>query len=69
VLRGDPSTREFLVFWLRDDRVVAGMNVNIWDVNDVIERLIRERTVVDARILADPAAPLADVALAGKSRR
>jgi 3-phenylpropionate/trans-cinnamate dioxygenase ferredoxin reductase subunit len=69
VLRGDPASREFMVFWLRGDRLVAGMNVNIWDVNDVIERLIRERTVVDPRTLADPAAPLDDVALAGGGRR
>ncbi len=35
--------REFIAFWLREDRVVAGMNVNVWDVTDPIQRLIRER--------------------------
>ena len=58
VFRGDPAGREFIAFWLVEDRIVAGMNVNIWDVTDVIERLIRERVAVDDRRLADP-----DVAL------
>src|SRR4051794_11922526 len=58
IVRGDPATREFIAFWLRGDRVVAGMNVNVWDVVDPIQRLIRERVTVDERRLAD-----ADVAL------
>jgi 3-phenylpropionate/trans-cinnamate dioxygenase ferredoxin reductase component len=59
VFRGDPATREFMAFWLAGDRVVAGMNVNVWDVVDDVQRLIRSRTPVDDRRLADP-----DVALA-----
>ena len=43
VFRGDPASREFIAFWLAGDRVVAGMNVNVWDVVDPIQRLIRER--------------------------
>jgi len=58
VFRGDPATREFVAFWLTGDRVVAGMNVNVWDVIDPIQRLISERVAVDDRRLADP-----DVAL------
>jgi 3-phenylpropionate/trans-cinnamate dioxygenase ferredoxin reductase component len=58
VFRGDPGTREFVAFWLTGDRVVAGMNVNVWDVIDPIQRLISERVAVDDRRLADP-----DVAL------
>jgi 3-phenylpropionate/trans-cinnamate dioxygenase ferredoxin reductase component len=54
VFRGDPATREFIAFWLIEDRVVAGMNVNVWDVTDAIQRLIRERAAVDDRRLADP---------------
>ena len=42
VYRGDTEAREFIAFWLRDDRVVAGMNVNVWDVNEEVQRLIRE---------------------------
>ena len=38
VFRGDPASREFIAFWLADDRVVAGMNVNVWDVTDPIQR-------------------------------
>ena len=43
VFRGDPASREFIAFWLLGDRVVAGMNVNVWDVTDQIQRLIRAR--------------------------
>ena len=31
---------EFIAFWVADDHVVAGMNVNIWDVVDPIRELI-----------------------------
>jgi 3-phenylpropionate/trans-cinnamate dioxygenase ferredoxin reductase component len=58
VFRGDPATREFIAFWLRDDRVLAGMNVNVWDVTDAIERLIRARVAVDQRRLVDTDVPL-----------
>jgi 3-phenylpropionate/trans-cinnamate dioxygenase ferredoxin reductase subunit len=61
VFRGDPATREFIAFWLDGDRVVAGMNVNVWDVTDAIAALVRDRTPVDDRILADPAVPLDQV--------
>ena len=54
VFRGDPATREFVAFWIAEDRVVAGMNVGIWDVSDAIRRLIRERIAVTDRDLADP---------------
>ncbi len=40
VLRGDPSTCEFIAFWLREGRVIAGMNVNVWDVIEEIQVLI-----------------------------
>jgi 3-phenylpropionate/trans-cinnamate dioxygenase ferredoxin reductase subunit len=58
VFRGDPATREFIAFWLDGDRVVAGMNVNVWDVVDPIQRLIRGRIAVDDQRLADPDVPL-----------
>jgi 3-phenylpropionate/trans-cinnamate dioxygenase ferredoxin reductase subunit len=63
VFRGDPAAREFIAFWLLEDRVVAGMNVNVWDVTDPIQRLIRERVAVDDRRLADPDLPLEAVSL------
>jgi 3-phenylpropionate/trans-cinnamate dioxygenase ferredoxin reductase subunit len=62
VFRGDPATREFVAFWLAGDHVVAGMNVNVWDVTDPIKRLIGERAVVDDRLLADPDVPLDQLA-------
>jgi 3-phenylpropionate/trans-cinnamate dioxygenase ferredoxin reductase subunit len=61
LFRGDPASREFIAFWMTGDRVVAGMNVNVWDVTDPIQRLIRERVAVDDRRLADPDAPLDDL--------
>jgi 3-phenylpropionate/trans-cinnamate dioxygenase ferredoxin reductase component len=63
VFRGDPASREFIAFWVAGDRVVAGMNVNVWDVTDDIQRIIRARAVVDDRRLADTDVPLG--ALAG----
>ncbi|MGN7798115.1 NAD(P)/FAD-dependent oxidoreductase [Leifsonia sp. 22587] len=59
VFRGDVEAREFIAFWLRNDRVVAGMNVNVWDVQDDIQRLIRSAERVDADQLADQDVDLA----------
>ncbi|WP_232807082.1 FAD-dependent oxidoreductase [Geodermatophilus chilensis] len=61
VFRGDPGTGQFLAFWLHESRVLAGMNVNVWDVGDDIERLIRSRARVDSDRLADAGVPLAEV--------
>lgn len=38
--------------------MLAGMNVNVWDVTEPIQRLIRSRTQVDTEALADPHVPL-----------
>jgi 3-phenylpropionate/trans-cinnamate dioxygenase ferredoxin reductase subunit len=67
VLRGDPATREFIAFWLTGDHVLAGMNVNVWDVTDTIQHLIRERVPIDDRRLADPDVPLGDVTSVGRA--
>jgi 3-phenylpropionate/trans-cinnamate dioxygenase ferredoxin reductase component len=53
VFRGDTAAREFIAFWLRDGRVVAGMNVNIWDVNEHIQELVRSGATVDPQRLQD----------------
>ena len=63
VVRGDVApkddgTLEFIAFWTSRDRVIAGMNVNIWDVNEHIQALIRSAVPVDKARLSDP-----DVAL------
>jgi hypothetical protein len=64
VFRGDPASGEFLAFWLDSGRVVAGMNANIWDVQDQIQALVRAGfagQAVDAGKLADPSLPLGDL--------
>jgi len=47
------------VYYLRTlARVVAGMNVNVWDVTEQIQALIRSRQPVEAAALAEPGTPL-----------
>jgi 3-phenylpropionate/trans-cinnamate dioxygenase ferredoxin reductase component len=58
VIRGDLTTREFVAFWLREGRLVAGMNVNVWDVNEDIQKLVIDRTPVDSTKLADLSVPI-----------
>jgi 3-phenylpropionate/trans-cinnamate dioxygenase ferredoxin reductase component len=64
VFRGDPDSGEYMAFWLADGRVLAGMNVNVWDVVDDVRSLILSRAVVDVARLQDPAVALKDVATA-----
>ena len=61
VYRGDPAGREFIAFWLSAGSVVAGMNVNVWDVTDAIQALIRSSATVDVQRLTDPETPLLDL--------
>jgi NADPH-dependent 2,4-dienoyl-CoA reductase/sulfur reductase-like enzyme len=61
VYRGDKESLEFVAFWLADRVVVAGMNVNVWDVNEDIQALIRSGTEVDVGRLTDPDIPLTEV--------
>ncbi|MGW3560138.1 oxidoreductase C-terminal domain-containing protein, partial [Streptomyces sp. NPDC000963] len=58
VVRGDTGKREFIAFWLKEGRVLAGMNVNVWDVTEPIQNLVRSRMPVDPEALADPSVPL-----------
>ena len=53
VFRGDRDGGEFVAFWLRDSRVVAGMNVNVWDVNEHVQALIRSGQPVETAALTD----------------
>ena len=62
VFRGDPEGGEFVAFWLADGRVVGGMNVNVWDVNEHVQALIRSRQLVDAGALRDTDTPLQSLA-------
>ena len=64
VLRGDPAggEGEWLAFWLREGRVRAAMNVNVWDQSDALKKLAREQAEVDPAALADPSRSLAELA-------
>jgi 3-phenylpropionate/trans-cinnamate dioxygenase ferredoxin reductase component len=69
VFRGDPAViagkaPEFIAFSLGAGRVLAAMNVNVWDVQDDLQALIRtgfDGRTIDVAKLADPAVPLGDV--------
>ncbi|HEX6872768.1 MAG TPA: FAD-dependent oxidoreductase [Micromonosporaceae bacterium] len=69
VFRGDPSMTdgrapEFIAFWLKDGRVLAGMNVNVWDVTAAIQDLVRlgyAGRAVDQAKLSDPEVGLAEL--------
>ncbi|MFC9610949.1 NAD(P)/FAD-dependent oxidoreductase [Streptomyces sp. NPDC056721] len=58
VIRGDAGKRQFIAFWLKDGRVLAGMNVNVWDVTETIQALIRTRVRPGAERLSDPSVAL-----------
>jgi len=62
VFRGDVAGREFVAFWLSGGRVLAGMNVNVWDVNDAIQALVRAGNRVDVEALRDPETSLDSLA-------
>jgi 3-phenylpropionate/trans-cinnamate dioxygenase ferredoxin reductase subunit len=63
VFRGAPARREFIAFWVRpaEGRVVAAMNVNVWDVVDDLRRVILSGSPVDEARLRDPDVELADL--------
>jgi 3-phenylpropionate/trans-cinnamate dioxygenase ferredoxin reductase subunit len=54
VIRHAESEQEFIAFWLRDARVVAAMNANIWDQGETLEALILSGAQVDTARLTDP---------------
>ena len=63
VYRGTPGpAEEFIAFWTSGGRVLAGMNVNVWDVSDAIQALVRSGKPIDPARLADPDVPLTDLA-------
>lgn len=53
VYRGDREGRELIVFWLDHGRVVAAMNVNVWDAGDQIGAILMSKALVDLEQLAD----------------
>jgi 3-phenylpropionate/trans-cinnamate dioxygenase ferredoxin reductase subunit len=54
VFRGDRAGREFIAFWIAAGKVIAGMNVNVWDVTDPIKAIIRSGLTVDLEALSNP---------------
>jgi 3-phenylpropionate/trans-cinnamate dioxygenase ferredoxin reductase subunit len=63
VYRSSLESREFCAFWLAEGTVIAGMNVNVWDVHADIRALIKSGAPVDVAKLTDPAVPVAAAAL------
>lgn len=59
VVRGEMSSGEFIIFWLREGIISAAMNVNIWDVNEQLRELIG-REVLSERLM-DMTVELADL--------
>jgi NADPH-dependent 2,4-dienoyl-CoA reductase/sulfur reductase-like enzyme len=61
VVRGDRAAREFVAFWLDgDNRLLAVMNVNVWDVPDAVKPFIGKQ--VDPNRLTDPDVPFGELA-------
>jgi 3-phenylpropionate/trans-cinnamate dioxygenase ferredoxin reductase component len=56
--RGERGSGSFVAFWLSDGRLVAGINVDIWDVHEHVLVLIRSRSPVDRAALTDLDTPL-----------
>jgi 3-phenylpropionate/trans-cinnamate dioxygenase ferredoxin reductase component len=61
IYRGAVSDGEFIAFWLKDQRVIAGMNVNVWDVNEDVQALIRSRRAIKAAALCDKDTSLSEL--------
>jgi 3-phenylpropionate/trans-cinnamate dioxygenase ferredoxin reductase subunit len=69
VFRGDREGGEFIAFWLKNGSVIAGMNVNVWDVNDQVQALIRSRRTVDRGALESEGVSLEELAGASAEER
>jgi 3-phenylpropionate/trans-cinnamate dioxygenase ferredoxin reductase component len=62
VFRGDPAGGSFIAFWLRDGRVVAGMNANVDKANAKLSALVASGATVDEGRLTDADVPLEELA-------
>jgi len=62
VFRRYADSSQAIVFWLYEQRVQAGMNINIWDVAKDIERLVQSARPITVDDLADRDIPLASLA-------
>ncbi|WP_166825093.1 NAD(P)/FAD-dependent oxidoreductase [Brevibacterium limosum] len=59
VIRGEKSSGEFIVFWRRDGKVAAAMNVNVWDYGDELRALIGKEVSADR--LTDEQVPVGEL--------
>ncbi len=50
VVRGSLADRKYIAFWVQDGKVVAGMNVSIWDVNETVKLIRSEKQIEEARL-------------------
>ncbi|MCP3802420.1 FAD-dependent oxidoreductase [Allokutzneria sp. A3M-2-11 16] len=57
VVRGDVAAREFIAFWLSGGRVMATMNVNVWDAGELLDTLIARRAEVSGDLLRSASLP------------
>jgi len=60
VFRGDPRGGAFVAFYLVEGRVIGGANVNVWDVNEHVQALIKSAATADVDVLSDPDVDPAD---------
>jgi 3-phenylpropionate/trans-cinnamate dioxygenase ferredoxin reductase subunit len=61
IFRRYADSSQVIVFWLYEQRVQAGMNINIWDVAEDIERLVQSARMINVDDLADPDIPLSSL--------
>jgi 3-phenylpropionate/trans-cinnamate dioxygenase ferredoxin reductase subunit len=61
IFRGEVTEGKYIVFWLGEGRVLAGMNVNVWDVADAIADLVRSGAQIDVNRLRDTEVALEDL--------
>jgi 3-phenylpropionate/trans-cinnamate dioxygenase ferredoxin reductase component len=54
IFRRYADSSQVIVFWLYEQRVQAGMNINIWNVAEDIERLVQSARPINVDDLADP---------------
>ena len=62
LFRGAPDSGQFIAFWMRQGRVLAAMNANIWDVGAALEALIRAEAPLESARLMDQDVDLSSLA-------
>ena len=68
VFRGDPATRQFVAFWVGEDRVLAGMTANVAGLAGPIRHLVASRQPIEPAKLADPDVDLVALAHAAAAQ-